>query len=146
MAILCFLQSEIKCKRRGKTIFDNFASKATMQTFFKRTFDAHFSFAALLILISILLLNSRSAEAVPSFARQTGLACSKCHTQFFGPNLTPFGRDFKLGGYTMGGGKGTNAKLPALSGMIMGSFTNTQKLSGCHRKVCRFYLYPGINA
>jgi len=27
----------------------------------------------------------------------------------FGPNLTPFGRDFKLGGYTMGGGKGMNA-------------------------------------
>jgi hypothetical protein len=64
---------------------------------------------------------------MPSFARQTGEPCSTCHTQSFGPNLTPFGRNFKLGGYTMGGGSGTAAKLPALSGMIMGSFTNTQK-------------------
>ena len=98
-----------------------------MQTFFKRTYDTHFFFASLLILTSVILLNSPGAEALPSFSRQTGQACNVCHTQSFGPNLTPFGRDFKLGGYTMGGGKGTAAKLPALSGMIMGSFTNTQK-------------------
>lgn len=36
---------------------------------------------------------------VPSFARQTGLACSACHYQFLA--LTPFGRKFKLNGYTM---------------------------------------------
>ncbi|MDD2660106.1 MAG: cytochrome C, partial [Methylococcales bacterium] len=64
---------------------------------------------------------------MPSFSRQTGVPCSTCHTQSFGPNLTPFGRDFKLGGYTMSGGGGTAAKLPPLSGMVMGSFTNTQK-------------------
>jgi len=39
------------------------------------------------------------ARAVPSFARQTGLACEACHTVF--PELTPFGRRFKLGGYTL---------------------------------------------
>jgi hypothetical protein len=96
-----------------------------MQIFFKRTYDACFFLASLLALTSVILFNSPSAEALPSFSRQTGAACSQCHTQSFGPNLTPFGRDFKLGGYTMGGG--TAAKLPALSGMVMGSFTNTQK-------------------
>src|SRR5437773_6776469 len=33
---------------------------------------------------------------VPSFSRQTGLACSACHYQFL--QLTPFGRLFKLNG------------------------------------------------
>ena len=51
----------------------------------------------------------------------------RCHTQSFGPNLTPFGRDFKLGGYTMGGGSGKAAELPKFGGMVQGSFTNTQK-------------------
>ncbi|MDA8094667.1 MAG: hypothetical protein M0T84_12335 [Betaproteobacteria bacterium] len=41
---------------------------------------------------------SGQAHAVPSFARQTGLACSACHTVF--PELTPLGRRFKLQGYT----------------------------------------------
>ena len=85
-------------------------------------------FRAFLLSLGIIsLLTSTAAEAMPSFSRQTGQACSSCHTQSFGPNLTPMGRDFKLGGYTMGGGTGTNAKLPPISGMIMGSFTNTLK-------------------
>ncbi|HET6795669.1 MAG TPA: hypothetical protein VFH40_00805 [Gemmatimonadales bacterium] len=36
---------------------------------------------------------------LPSYARQTGLACSACHYQFL--TLTPFGRKFKLNGYTL---------------------------------------------
>lgn len=40
-----------------------------------------------------------TASAVPSFARQMGMPCSGCHTQF--PKLNAFGRQFKLGGYTM---------------------------------------------
>lgn len=36
---------------------------------------------------------------IPSFSRQTGLACSACHTSF--PQLNAFGRLFKLNGYTM---------------------------------------------
>jgi hypothetical protein len=39
-----------------------------------------------------------AAHAVPSYARQTGLACSSCH--YTPPELTPFGRKFKLEGYT----------------------------------------------
>ena len=38
-------------------------------------------------------------QAIPSFARQTGLSCGACHTVF--PELTSFGRQFKLNGYTM---------------------------------------------
>jgi hypothetical protein len=48
-----------------------------------------------------LMLKMSSASAVPSFARQTGQPCSTCHTAF--PELTPFGRQFKLMGYTSGG-------------------------------------------
>jgi len=39
------------------------------------------------------------AHAIPSFARQTKMPCSACHTQF--PELTEFGRMFKLNGYTL---------------------------------------------
>ncbi len=45
----------------------------------------------------------RDAQALPSFARQTGQPCGTCHTDF--PYLTPYGRAFKLGGYTAGGGQ-----------------------------------------
>ena len=38
-------------------------------------------------------------RAIPSFARQTKMPCSVCHTQF--PELTEFGRMFKLNGYTL---------------------------------------------
>ncbi|HKK06488.1 MAG TPA: hypothetical protein VKA50_11645 [Gammaproteobacteria bacterium] len=56
------------------------------------------------------------AEAVPSFARQTGLACAACHTVF--PELTAFGRSFKLNGYTLTGIKQVSAKeSPAASGL-----------------------------
>jgi hypothetical protein len=41
------------------------------------------------------------AQAVPSFARQTGMACEACHTSY--PDLTAFGRYFKINGYTMTG-------------------------------------------
>jgi hypothetical protein len=49
----------------------------------------------------VLLSTARKANAVPSFSRQTGFACSSCHTN--PPELTPLGRTFKLNGYTMQG-------------------------------------------
>jgi len=52
-------------------------------------------------LLAVLALRIPGAEAVPSFARQTGLACSSCHVN--PPELTPLGRAFKLNGYTMTG-------------------------------------------
>ena len=48
-----------------------------------------------------LVVRARLAATVPSFARQTGLACSACHYQF--PQLTPFGRLFKINGYSLTG-------------------------------------------
>jgi len=45
------------------------------------------------------------AAALPSFARQTGMACSACHQQHF-PVLNKFGRAFKASGYTMMGTQG----------------------------------------
>ncbi|MDE3155723.1 MAG: hypothetical protein KGN76_11510 [Acidobacteriota bacterium] len=58
-----------------------------------------FAVAAALAVIAI--LPGRSAFAITSFARQTGLPCSACHTM--PPELTPFGRAFKLNGYTLTG-------------------------------------------
>jgi hypothetical protein len=49
--------------------------------------------------IFICALVGRAAHAVPSFARQTGMACEACHTVF--PELTHFGRVFKANGYTL---------------------------------------------
>jgi hypothetical protein len=48
---------------------------------------------------SALMLVAQQARAIPPFARQTGLACEACHT--LPPELTPFGRRFKLNGYTL---------------------------------------------
>lgn len=64
------------------------------------------------------------AYAVPSFARQTGMPCTSCHTAF--PQLTPFGRAFKLYGYTM---SSHQSNLPPLAMMLQGApgFTHTDK-------------------
>jgi hypothetical protein len=61
------------------------------------------------------------AEALPSYARQTGQPCAACHTAF--PELTPFGRRFKIGGYTLGGG---DWKGPPVAAMYMAGFTHTE--------------------
>src|ERR1700683_5566402 len=45
------------------------------------------------------MLVAQPAHAIPPFARQTGLACEACHTM--PPELTAFGRRFKLSGYTL---------------------------------------------
>jgi hypothetical protein len=56
------------------------------------------------VLGSLLTMGFASpAQALPSFARQTGQPCGTCHTDF--PALTPYGRRFKLLGYTTGGGE-----------------------------------------
>src|SRR3989338_3597861 len=57
-----------------------------------------------------------TADAVPAFARQVGVACSTCHFQHF-PALNAFGRAFKAGGYTQVGGQslieGEDLSIPA---------------------------------
>lgn len=71
-----------------------------------------------------LLLPAGRARAIPSFAQQTGEACTACHVGAYGPQLTPLGRAFKIGGYTQTGGEGWAAKLP-LSLMATTTFTHT---------------------
>src|ERR1700730_10782744 len=79
-----------------------------------------------LTVVTALLVSGGVARAVPDLASQTGEACTRCLVGAFGPQLTPFGRAFKIGGYTQGGGEGLAAKIP-LSAMVQGSFTNTNK-------------------
>ncbi|HEY4041087.1 MAG TPA: hypothetical protein VGM32_04490 [Rhodopila sp.] len=67
---------------------------------------------------------TRPSWAVPSFAAQTGQPCTACHIGAFGPQLTPLGRAFKIGGYTQTGGQGPLAKIP-LAGFVLNSFTHT---------------------
>ncbi len=61
-------------------------------------------------------------EAIPSFAQQTGQPCSACHVGAFGPQLKPYGRDFKLYGYTSSDGQ---KHLPPIALTLQSSYTHT---------------------
>src|ERR1700728_5429194 len=90
-----------------------------------------------LLAIGLLCLQSAKTWGVPSFARQTGMTCAACHTVY--PELTPFGREFKLNGYVLDNIKqvtGTNTdnrqtlalnSIPPLSIMAQVSYTHTAK-------------------
>jgi len=89
------------------------------------------------VLASLGVLNPPRASAVPSYARQTGLACSGCH--YAPPELNPAGRRFKLLGYVDKGddtktikseGAKAHAALDLLASLPLSvmadiSFTNT---------------------
>src|SRR5271168_716730 len=91
-----------------------------------------------MILLFFAAVNPPKASAVPSYARQTGLACSGCH--YAPPELNPAGRRFKLLGYvdradetkvikTDGGKKRAALDLLSslpLSVMFETSFTSTK--------------------
>ena len=77
-----------------------------------------------LLALAALLPAATPARAIPSFAAQTGQPCTACHIGAFGPQLTPLGRAFKIGGYTQTGGEGWLAYVP-ISIMAQTSFTNT---------------------
>ena len=81
-----------------------------------------------LVLLSIapllaVLAFAGDAGAVPAFAAQTGQACQTCHVGGFGPQLTPYGRNFKLNGYTLRSGA-INVPLAA---MIEDGYVHTGK-------------------
>ncbi|MFZ3087335.1 MAG: hypothetical protein WA123_04645 [Methylotenera sp.] len=73
-----------------------------------------------LFVLMLFALAPSISFAVPSFARQTGMDCAACHTSF--PELTPFGREFKLNGYTLG-----ERQLLPLAAMMQFSMTNLAK-------------------
>jgi len=54
----------------------------------------------LMLALGIVWSLTSTAQAIPSFSRQTGMSCAACHTVF--PELTAYGRWFKLNGYTSG--------------------------------------------
>jgi hypothetical protein len=96
----------------------------------ERYLDARISVAPRALLLAL----ARVDRVVPSFSRQTGLACSVCHYQF--PQLTPFGRLFKLNGYTLSGLTGISAgdtsrpslkvsPIPPIAAMFVASLTQT---------------------
>ena len=88
-------------------------------------------------LLALLLLCGLATpgRAVPSFARQTGMACAACHTVF--PELTPFGREFKLNGYVLDNIRQVTGidtadrqtlainSIPPVSAMLQVSYTHT---------------------
>jgi hypothetical protein len=90
------------------------------------------------LLAAVALGAAPTALAVPSFARQTGMACEACHTVF--PELTHFGRVFKANGYTLSNLKQVRdvsatkeellelSQFPPLS--IMAQISYTQMKSG----------------
>jgi hypothetical protein len=91
-----------------------------------------------IVLLLISAVSPPKVSAVPSYARQTGLACSGCH--YAPPELNPAGRRFKLLGYvdradetkvikTDGGKKRAALDLLSslpLSVMLETSFTSTK--------------------
>ena len=78
-----------------------------------------------------------ATHLTPTYARQTGLACSACHTHF--PELTATGRAFKLNGYVFRRAESLEGKNPEgqqslllnlvapVSLMVQTSYTSTKK-------------------
>src|SRR5689334_22472573 len=95
------------------------------------------NFGAMALLAAALLAVPPRAEAVPSFARQTGMACEACHTVY--PELTHFGRVFKANGYVLDNVKQVRdvdqrkqqllslAQVPPLSIMAQISYTQLKE-------------------
>lgn len=86
--------------------------------------------------LAVLGLSPRGALAVPSFSRQTGLPCEACHT--VPPQLTSFGRYFKMNGYVLSAStlspstspktpKESIGEFPPLSAMVLISDTFLNK-------------------
>lgn len=80
-------------------------------------------------LIIPVLLAPSTAQAVPNFSEQTGQPCTTCHIGAFGPQLTAFGRAFKIEGYTQTGGDDKKRPIP-VSLMLLGAYSNTTKGQG----------------
>lgn len=91
----------------------------------------------LTVIVLLISITPFAAHAVPSFARQTGLACEACHTVY--PELTHFGRMFKANGYTLDNLKPVRdvsttreellslSQLPPIAAMVQASETQLNK-------------------
>jgi hypothetical protein len=81
-----------------------------------------FAAASILAGAAVCIVGARPVQALPSYARQTGQQCAACHNGF--PELTPYGRQFKLNGYVWTGG---TSNFPPIAAMAIPSFTNVRK-------------------
>ncbi|MFQ5480027.1 MAG: hypothetical protein ACE5DW_01990 [Thermodesulfobacteriota bacterium] len=90
-------------------------------------------FTFTLIMLTVLSLWPDVSWAIPSFARQTGMACNTCHYQHY-PSLNAFGRVFKANGFTMVGGQslveGDLLSLPAVLNASVVTKIRFQKTNG----------------
>jgi len=74
-----------------------------MQQFGEFRLSAWRQASALAALLVLGVMTALPAHAIPPFARQTGMACNACHVVY--PELTHFGRMFKINGYQLYNGK-----------------------------------------
>ncbi|MGA7950314.1 MAG: hypothetical protein WCA45_09175, partial [Thiobacillaceae bacterium] len=72
--------------------------------------------------VTLFMGYSGPAKSIPVFARQTGQNCVACHAGGQFPELTPYGRLFKLTGYTMG------SRTVPLSMMAVIDYTKSHKI------------------
>ncbi len=93
-----------------------------------------YPWTSILLMITVIsgLALPRSARAIPSYSRQTGLSCATCHTVF--PHLTPFGRNFKLHGYV------TN------NTQLISDHASTNDTTGQGRTILEFPNIPMVSA
>lgn len=92
----------------------------------------------------------KTAEAVPSFARQISAPCSTCHTQQ--PRLNRFGTEFKMNGWQMSsresismGGEHTIFESLPVSARFRGNFTSNSGDSGGGNNTIRIPHGEGVN-
>jgi hypothetical protein len=81
-------------------------------------------FSAIFVSVMTFLGSMNPAEAIPSFAVQTAQPCAACHVGAFGPQLTSYGRDFKLYGYLSDDKKQHGLPIAVAD---ISSFTHTAK-------------------
>lgn len=79
--------------------------------------------AVLACVLLVLALLPLGARAIPAFNRQTGQNCVACHAGGQFPELTPYGRLFKLTGYTIG------QRAVPISAMVLASLSKVANTS-----------------
>src|SRR5574343_200002 len=112
--------------------------KMTILTMLRNAVARHPAARRLAVLAGVgsaLIMAVPAAQAVPSYARQTGSECAACHVGGYGPQLTPYGIKFKINGYTDTDGK--DGKIP-LSAMMVVNATHTAKDAPVADKVDHF--------
>ena len=97
---------------------------------------------AALLLGTLSLGAVTESQAIPAFARQTGMACAACHFQNF-PALTAFGRAFKASGFTLigaqekieveGDKEGVELSLPGVLNASLVTKFRYQKTNGADK-------------